>query len=124
LKIGTSSTSLAILGTIFMLVFVASQTASASVVTDLPTDLANALEISTGLAGMILSMGMIMAVVLVLAVARMPVIGIIFTVISVMILLTALTWLDQLFIIFTGIITAIYFGMTVKGLWGTPGPGG
>lgn len=73
---------------------------------------------------MILSMGMIMAVVLVLAVARMPVIGIIFTVISVMILLTALTWLDQLFIIFTGIITAIYFGMTVKGLWGTPGPGG
>jgi len=117
LKIGTSSTSLTILGTIFMLVFVASQTASASVVTDLPTDFANALDISTNLAGMILSMGIIMAVVLVLAVAQMPVIGMVITVISLMILLTVMTWLDQLVLIFTGIVTAIYFGLTMKDIW-------
>jgi len=116
-KIGISGVSLAILGTIFMLVFVASQTASASVVTDLPTDFANALDISTNLAGMILSMGIIMAVVLVLAVARMPVIGMVITVISLMILLTVMTWLDQLVLIFTGIVTAIYFGLTMKGIW-------
>ncbi|OGC92214.1 MAG: hypothetical protein A2W25_11400 [candidate division Zixibacteria bacterium RBG_16_53_22] len=109
--------SLSIVGAIFAMLFLASQTARASVVTDLPNDLAAALDISTNLAGMILSMGMIMAVVLVLAVARMPVIGMVITVISLMILLTVMTWLDQLVLIFTGIVTAIYFGLTMKGIW-------
>jgi len=54
---------------------------------------------------------------LVLAVARMPVIGMVITVISLMILLTVMTWLDQLVLIFTGIVTAIYFGLTMKDIW-------
>jgi hypothetical protein len=97
---------------------VGSQTASASVVTDLPTDLAAALDISTGLAGMILSMGIIMSIVLVLALAEMPPIGIVVTIVAMMILLTAMTWLDDLYLIFTGIISAIYFAFVVKDIMG------
>jgi len=99
----------------------ASATAKASVITDIPSDLAESLDISVGLAGMILSMAMIVSLVLVLAVAEMPPIGIIVPVIALMILLTVMEWLDPVVIIFTAIVTAIYFGMTISGLWGTPG---
>jgi predicted RND superfamily exporter protein len=107
--------------TAFLALFVGSQTASASVITDLPEDFGTALGISTNLAGMILSIAMIVALVLVLAVADMPPIGIIIATMSVIILLTVMTWLDQVVLIFSGIIIAIYFGLTVKGMWGTAG---
>jgi len=107
-----------IFAAIVTVVFSASQRASASVITDIPTDLATALDISTNLAGMILSMGILMAATLVLAVARMPIIGIVITVVALIILLTMMTWLDQLVLIFIGVVTAIYFGFTMKTLWG------
>lgn len=118
-----SAVNLGLLG-IFALVLglsFGSATASASVITDLPEDFGTALGISTNLAGMILSIAMIVALVLVLAVANMPPIGIIIATMSVIILLTVMTWLDQVVLIFSGIIIAIYFGLTVKGLWSTPG---
>lgn len=95
-------------------ILLASETASASVVTDIPDDLGNALGISSNLAGMMLSMGILMAVALVLAIARMPTIGIVIPLISVIILLTVMQWLDESILIFSGIVTAIYFGLVIK----------
>lgn len=98
--------------------FIASNGASASAISDLPDDLGDALGISTSLAGMIMSIGMIVSAALVLSVARMPWVGIAITLLSLMILLTAFGWLDQVVLIFSGIVTAIYFGITMKGLFG------
>jgi hypothetical protein len=100
---------------------IGSATASASVITDLPQDFGTALGISTNLAGMIMSMGMIVALILVLAIADFPPIGIILALTCLVIVLTMMTWLDQVILIFIGIILAIYFGMTLKGIWSTSG---
>ncbi len=110
-------TSLMGLGLMFG-ILLASETASASVVTDIPDDLANALGISSNLAGMILSMGILMGLTLVLAIARMPPVGIVIPLLAVMILLTVMKWLDESVLIFSAIITCIYFGLVIKDTWG------
>ena len=104
---GGYTISLVLFGTIFMAVFVASQTASASVISDLPTDLGNALDISSGLAGMIMSVGILCSAGAFLALAKMKPIGVIIILVSLMFLLTAMQWLDEVYVVFTTIVVAI-----------------
>lgn len=90
--------------------------ASASILTDLPGTFANALGTSDYVAGMILSAGIILSVLLPLGlVRRLPpviIMGVLLTVCSV---LTAIGWLDKLVLIMTAIVVAISLGATVKG---------
>jgi hypothetical protein len=107
-----------ILANILLVIFIASETASASVISELPTEFGNALDISPDLAGMIMSMGIIMSAAALLAIAKMKPIAFVFVILGLAILLTAMRWLNEVYIIFAGIVTAIYFGIMLKTQWG------
>lgn len=94
------------------------EAASASIFSDAPRALGDKLGVSDYVAGMILACGIIISLALALAVLRMQFAGTVITLLAVMVLLAAVGWLDKLVVIFAAIVVAIYFGLTMRGIWG------
>jgi len=87
----------------------------ASIISDIPTELNNALLDGTSLyaAKAIITASIMMAAGLVLAMLKLPMVGIILVLMSILGALTAIGWADITFLIISCLLVLAMFGKTV-----------
>ena len=98
-------------------------TVSASPMSDIPEGLNDALFDGANIyaSRMILAGAVILAAVLSMAVAKLNPVGIIFMLLILIGILTAIGWLDYWVLVFAAIIVALIFAQMVAGLFDKPG---
>jgi len=84
---------------------------------DIPDQVGAALGISAELAGLIISVGIIVSVAISLAMLKMNNIGILATLLCVLVLLVALQWTPYWVLIMVSILIAATWGTKMAGWW-------
>lgn len=101
-----------------------SSVASASVIRDLPIGLADALDTTTMVAGLILASAILVSLGLALAVAKMDIIGIFAVMLPVLVLLIVFDWIPDWILILVIMIIAAMFGSRMAEWWTARRAGG
>ena len=100
---------MALMGLVGVLAF-GTMAASAAGLTDLPGQFGAVLGVSADAGGILLSASVMVAVGLVMAVAKQPLVPTIIILVAVMCALTAIGWIEYWLIVLTAIVFAAMFG--------------
>ena len=105
---------LLLIGGFMLSALLAQGAAAAGPMEDIPTAMSSAMGVSVSTAEMILSVGMILAAMLALAVVRMPVLPILLIMLALMGVLTTIGWLPTWLMALAAILTAALFATAGK----------